>query len=179
MDNDNIKWPRINGANTELAQILKEMGYEVIGPCGGSGFAARNFFEIRSSSERSPEKVKQAIELAEQEKERRYKKNYLKMIEEKSNDGGITAVITVGGDKSLYNPSRFIILAEKRVACTQDYRRHRSHTYERVCIDTQKVQGKKFVTIRIPDCYKGAVIGKAGKNIKAIQKKLGCFIKIL
>lgn len=76
-------------------------------------------------------------------------------------------------------PENYEVLSEKRIACTADHRRNRTHTYELVIIDKNLFVNKSFAKIKVPDQYKGIVIGKWWSKIKELCQKFGCKIKVV
>jgi len=115
------------------------------------------------------------------------KKTYLRCVEEvaneqakifeeqfmeKSLDDGNSAVIDISSDifqepssfYSLYIPKGYIKVCERNVA-------YRRITHEVVFIKKVDAKGQTF-TIKVPDLYKGLVIGKGGENIKKIAKMI-------
>jgi hypothetical protein len=75
-------------------------------------------------------------------------------------------------------PENYILVHERRIWCTQDYRRNMSHTYEVILIDKKLFDQKSYVKIQVPDQYKGLVIGKWWATIKSLSQKAGCTISI-
>ena len=61
-----------------------------------------------------------------------------------------------------YIPTGYIKVCEKNIAFTRDM-------HDVVFIKSMDAKGK-VVTIKVPDLYKGLVIGKGGENIKRIAK---------
>jgi len=126
------------------------------------------------------EEVEEAIDKAFKEARDRYEKKFIDAFLKASKDG-ISAIIRVGGYEELSYwriPKRFVVLGQKIVSYTQDLRQERSHTYDIILLDKEKIDGKKYIEIEIPDEYKGIVIGKGGGNIKKIGRELNCFIKV-
>lgn len=100
----------------------------------------------------------------------------------KSGDGTI-GIMRIGGNQKHQNipcslENRLIELARKKVSNTRDHRQAIGHTYELVVLDSSLINGKNL-TIKVPEEYKGLVIGKGGENIKKISQKLGIFIKVV
>lgn len=89
---------------------------------------------------------------------------------EKSLDDGISSFVTISSNPNLepnyfyeqYIPEEYIKVCEKNCPFTRT--RH-----EVVFIKKMDAKGQA-VTIKIPDLYKGLVIGKGGENIKRIAK---------
>lgn len=126
-----------------------------------------------------PQKIKEIMKVAEKKAAEWEEKKFLDFWQKQSG-GESTAIIKTGGDEPIsYIPPRFKKLAEIKIVNTADHRRNRFHTYEGVYLDTEVIKEKNFITIKVPDCYKGLVIGRGGKNINALSKELGCFLKII
>lgn len=91
---------------------------------------------------------------------------------EKSLDDGNSAVIDISSDifeepssfYSLYIPKGYIKVCERNLSYTRI-------THEIVFIKKVDAKGQTF-TIKVPDLYKGLVIGKGGENIKKIAKMI-------
>lgn len=87
-------------------------------------------------------------------------------------DDGNSAVIDISSDifeepsafYSLYIPKGYIKVCERNLSYTYI-------THEVVFIKKVDAKGQTF-TIRVPDLYKGLVIGKGGKNIKRVAKMI-------
>lgn len=75
-------------------------------------------------------------------------------------------------------PDNYEIISGRRIACTADHRRNMTHMYEMVIIDKKIFEKKSFVKIKVPDAYKGMVIGKWWEKIKSLSEKFRCKIKI-
>jgi len=132
--------------------------------------------------EKEIELIKKAIGEAKEKLQQKKDEKFIEKFLAASQDGGFSATLLIGGHEDLQYPipARFQVLAEIRVANTQDYRQHLTHTYMVVLVDKVKLEGKKSITIKVPQDLKGLVIGKNGANIKNICSKLGCcFIKVL
>ncbi len=127
-----------------------------------------------------PKEIEVVKEIVKQVKQQERNKEIEDFINEfKSKGDGLTAVLTIGGREKFQSvPERFQTLAQKRVANTQDHRQNRSHTYDVVLLDKEAIHGQKSIKIKIPDEYKGLVIGKGGQNIKRTSEELGIFIKV-
>ena len=99
-------------------------------------------------------------------------KIFEKSFKEFSLDGGNSAVISISSDifeepssfYSLYIPKGYIKVCEMNLPFTRI-------THEVVFIKKMDAKGQT-VTIKIPDLYKGLVIGKGGENIKKIAKMI-------
>ncbi len=91
---------------------------------------------------------------------------------EKSLDEGNSAVIDISSDifeepssfYSLYIPKSYIKACERNVS-------YRHITHEVVFIKKMDANGQ-IITIKVPDLYKGLVIGKGGENIKKIAEMI-------
>ncbi len=132
--------------------------------------------EVNDQSKR--EEVQKIIDGVRQEERNKEIQDFVN--EFKSKGDGVTALVRTGGmEKYQSVPSRFKELVSMRVANTQDSRQNRSHTYENLLLDTEAIQGKKSITVKVPDNMKGLVIGKGGSNIKRLQEELGLQIRIV
>ncbi|HOQ79055.1 MAG TPA: KH domain-containing protein [Candidatus Absconditabacterales bacterium] len=131
----------------------------------------------------SPNEIKEVKDIIEKAKHELKQRRVKRMDEHiKSQKNGFISIVDIGGGPEDFHeydiPENYLIIAQKRIACTQDYRRNITHTYSVVLIDTNAIQGKSFIKIKIPDEYKGLVIGKGGGNIKSLCEKLKCRIMI-
>lgn len=115
------------------------------------------FFRLREELIKCENEVKE-----EQEKQ------FTKLFEENSLDGGISSRIIISSDSykepnyfyEKYIPKGYIKIYDKQFLFS--YTRHD-------CVFIKHIDAKgRNVTITVPDFYKGLIIGKGGKNIKRI-----------
>ena len=71
-----------------------------------------------------------------------------------------------------YIPKNYVEVFSTRTKNTADYRQNHTHTY-RIWAVRKGTEGAVTLT-GIPDEYKGKIIGRGGKKIKEICKKIGC-----
>ena len=148
----------------------KEAGSEKVWYCGEVPI------ELNDQSKR--EEVLKIIDGVRQEERNKEIQEFV--TEFLSRGDGTTALMRTGGiEKYQSIPNRFKELASIRVANTEDSRQNRSHAYENLLLDTEAIQGKKSITVKVPDNMKGLVIGKGGSNIKRLQEELGLQIRIV
>ncbi len=206
--NEEPEWPSISCDQTELADILREWWYTLIKEWRSGFASRNSYIitgkeikekksapliimgtdivwtgkiyerEILAGSE--VQIAKDALEEAKKQlKNRRHKKMKAYIEESKKGDISIISVWWWPEDFSFGEiPENYEIISEKRTACTQDYRRNISHTYEVILIDKAIFQGKWFVKIQVPDEYKGIVIGKWWSKIRGLSEKFTCTISI-
>ncbi|MFZ2718363.1 MAG: KH domain-containing protein [Candidatus Absconditicoccaceae bacterium] len=121
-----------------------------------------------------------AIEQAKQEVEKRRIQKLIEYIDQ--NKKGDISTISVGGGPESFSrrelPENYEVISEKRIACTADHRRNMTHIYQLLIIDKNLFEKKSFFKIKVPDEYKGIVIGKGGSKIKELSEKFTCKIKI-
>lgn len=126
------------------------------------------------------QEVQDALEKAKEELRQRRKKKMDEYI--KSQKNWYISIVEVWWwpeDFHEYDiPENYIIIAQKRIACTADHRRNMTHTYAAVLIDQDDFAGKSFMKIKVPDGYKWLVIGSGWSNIRSLCEKLKCRIMI-
>jgi len=144
-------------------------------------YTGKTIVEINSSED--VEKILKIIEDVKKEEKEKEIEDFSKEFELKGNE--FFSVMKIGGNEKFQSvPEGYKVLANMRIANTQDHRRNLTHAYEVAIINVEKVeelkkQGQKTIEIQVPDKMKGLVIGKKGSNIKKISNELGIFIKII
>ena len=208
MNNLKPTWPEIRWDENELADILREWWYNLIHEwrsgfasrnsyiitredkkekksaplliVGNDVVWTGKIYEGKALAESEVQAAKDALEAAKKELQNRRNEKMKAYIEEtKKGDISIISVWWWPEDFSFWEiPENYEIISERRTACTQDYRRNISHTYEVILIDKAIFQGKWFVKIQVPDEYKGIVIGKWWSKIRGLSEKFACTISV-
>lgn len=119
-----------------------------------------------------PQKKEEAQRIIDTVQAREKNKEIKQFVNEfRSKGDGVTAIIRTGGtEKYQLIPDRFKELATMRVSAA---------IYDNLLLDTEAIQGKKSITVKVPDNMKGLVIGKGGSKIKRLQEELGLQIRIV
>lgn len=182
----NLRWPNINGAETHLANLLKEKGFQ-IERIGRSGFEVRNSYAISTAdgilNDESLALVQKAISAALGNEKQEQEDTFIKNFNTNSPDSGKTyAVVPTGGeyDREISVPKGFDKIADIRTACTADHRQKISHTYDSLYISSEamKKDPRRVITLIVPKDMIGSVIGKGGSIIKALGLKYGKHFKV-
>ncbi len=132
-------------------------------------------------SEKETQEAKETIEVAHSEWKRRLQECFKDLFFQKSLDFGISAVMDVGGETGFEMediPSHFLELGRRLLYYSRDSRQNLSSTYQLVLLNTSRTQDHSIVYIKVPEKFRGLVIGKDGVNIKAISEKLQCTISL-
>ncbi len=125
------------------------------------------------------EEMEQIIDKARDELNNRNQKEIIEYIESVK-QGNIAMINVWWNEKFTINniPKRYKILAENRIANTQDHRQNRSHTYKVILLDTENIKNNELLVLNIPNEYKWIIIGKWWANIKRLSEELWCKISI-
>ncbi len=185
---DELSWLTINATSKKLAAKMEARGY-VLEHSGRSGFESRNSYVIKTQDGILSPEVSQKMQQDLQACKEEVKADKLKMFDDYFDDQStdmakVYAVVETGYNYDLErvkDKEKYDMIAQRRIACTQDYRQGYDHTFQELLINKERIKKDKrsFITFEVPQDMIGIVVGKGGKNIRELEQKYNKRFKVV